>query len=88
MMQELSLKQSGLVDEKQVLKLGKWLAANEAVTGRFAQFGNSYILQAKRTDITKMSTLGFGSLKCTAGQEEELLAGLPELARKIAGLKK
>jgi len=87
-MQELSLQQSGLVDEKQVLKLGKWLAANEAVTGRFAQFGNTYILQAKRTDITTMNTLGFGSLKCTAGQEAELLAGLPELARKIAGLKK
>jgi hypothetical protein len=87
-MQELSLQQSGLVDEKQVLKLGKWLAANEAVTGRFAQFGNTYILQAKRTDITTMNTVGFGSLKCTAGQEEELLAGLPELARKIAGLNK
>jgi hypothetical protein len=87
-MQELKLQQSGLVDEKQVLKLGKWLAANEVVTGRFAQLGNSYVLQAKRTDITKMSTLGLGSLKCTAGQEEELLAGLPELARKIAGLKK
>jgi hypothetical protein len=87
-MQELSLQQSGLVDEKQVLKLGKWLAANESVTGRFAQFGNTYILQAKRTDITTMNTLGFGSLKCTAGQEAELLAGLPELARKIAGLKK
>jgi hypothetical protein len=87
-MQELSLQQSGLVDEKQVLKLGKWLAANEAVTGRFAQLGNAYILQAKRTDITTMSTLGLGSLKCTAGKEEELLAGLPELARKIAGLKK
>jgi hypothetical protein len=87
-MQELSLQQSGLVDEKQVLKLGKWLAANESVTGRFAQFGNTYILQAKRTDITTMNTLGFGSLKCAAGQEEELLAGLPELARKIAGLKK
>ncbi len=86
-MSELRLQQSGLVDEKQVAKLGKWLAANEAVTGQFAQFGNSYILQAKRTDITKMSTLGFGSLKCTTGKEEELLAGLPELARKIAGLK-
>jgi hypothetical protein len=87
-MQELSLQQSGLVDEKQVLKLGKWLAANESVTGRFAQFGNTYILQTKRTDLTTMNTLGFGSLKCTAGQEAELLAGLPELARKIAGLKK
>ena len=87
-MSELRLQQSGLVDEKQVVRLGKWLAANEAVTGMFTQFGNSYILQAKRTDITKMSTLGFGSLKCKAGQEEELLASLPDLARKIAGLEK
>ena len=87
-MSELRLQQSGLVDEKQVLKLGKWLAANEAVTGSLAQLGNSFILQAKRTDITKMSTLGFGSLKCKAGQEEELLTGLPDLARKIAGLEK
>ncbi len=87
-MQELRLQQSGLVDEKQALKLGKWLAANETVTGIFTQLGNSFILQAKRTDITTMSTMGFGTLKCTAGQEEELLAGLPELARKIAGLEK
>ena len=86
-MQELRLQQSGLVDEKQALKLGKWFAANETVTGRFTQLGNSFILQAKRTDITTMSTMGFGTLKCTAGQEEELLASLPELARKIAGLK-
>jgi hypothetical protein len=87
-MSELHLQQSGLVDEKQALKLGKWFAANETVTGRFSQLGNSFILQTKRTDITTMSTLGFGTLKCTAGQEEELLAGLPELARKIAGLEK
>jgi hypothetical protein len=65
-MQELSLLQSGLVDEKQAIKLGKWLSANEAVTGRIAQFGNSYILQAKRMDVTTMSTLGLGSLQCTA----------------------
>lgn len=87
-MQELSLQQSGLVDEKQIVKLGKWMAANEAVTGRFSQLGNAFILQAKRMDITTMNTLGIGSLKCSSGQEEELLAGLPELARKIAGLKK
>ncbi|PKN96159.1 MAG: hypothetical protein CVU43_22175, partial [Chloroflexi bacterium HGW-Chloroflexi-5] len=87
-MSELRLQQSGLVDEKQVVRLGKWLAANEAVTGMFTQFGNSYILQAKRTDITKMSTLGFGTLKCKAGQEEELLASLPDLARKLAGWEK
>jgi hypothetical protein len=86
--QELQLQQSGLVDEKQIVKLGKWLAANEAVSGQLSQLGNSYILQAKRTDITTMNTLGFASVKCQAGQEDALLAGLPELARKIAGIKK
>jgi len=86
-MQELNLRQSGLVDEKQVSKIGKWLSANEAVTGRFSQFGNAFILQTKRIDVTTMTTIGFGSLKCIIGHEEELLAGLPELARKIAGAK-
>ena len=86
-MSENRLQQSGLVDETQVIKIGKWLGADEAVTGRLAQLGNSFILQVKRTDITTTSTLGFGYLKCTTGQEEELLVGLPELARKIAGSK-
>ena len=85
---ELDLQKSGLVDESQAVKLDKWLAANEVVTGRLVLLGNSFILQAKRTDITTMNTLGFSSLQCIAGHEEELLAGLPELARKIAGLEK
>jgi len=34
-----------------------------------------------------MGTLGLGSLKCAAGQEEELLKGMPGLARRLAGLK-
>jgi len=87
-MQEFSLQESGLADQKQFLKIGKWLIANEAVTGLFAQFGNAYILQVKRMDVTTMSNLGFGTITCTAGKEEELLAGLPELARKISGLVK
>jgi len=86
-MQELKLQQSGLVDGKQMVELGKWLAANQAVTGRLAMLGSSYILQAKRTDIRTLGTMGLGSLKCSAGQEEELLKGMPGLARKLAGLK-
>jgi hypothetical protein len=86
-LQELNLQQSGLVDEKQIVKLGKWLAANEAVTGRLSSLGNTYILQAKLTDIRTMDTLGLGSLKCAAGQEEELLKGMPGLARRLVGLK-
>jgi hypothetical protein len=86
-MQELKLQHSGLVDEKGIVELGKWLAANQAVTGRLAMLGNSYVLQAKRTDIRTMGTLGLGTLKCSAGQEEELLSGIPVLARKLVGMK-
>jgi hypothetical protein len=87
-LQELKLQQSGLVDERQVVQLGKWLSANEAVTGRLAVLGTTYVLQAKRTDIKTLGTLGLGSLKCAEGQEDELLSGMPELARRLVGLKK
>ncbi len=86
-MQELKLQHSGLVDEKEIVELGKWLAANQAVTGRLAMLGNSYVLQAKRTDIKTMGTLGLGTLRCSSGQEEELLSGIPVLARKLIGMK-
>lgn len=85
-LQEMKLQQSGLVDEKQVLQLGKWLAANEAVTGRLSVLGSTYVLQAKRTDIQTMGTLGLGSLRCAAGHEDELLSGMPDLARRLVGL--
>jgi hypothetical protein len=49
--------------------------------------GNSYVLQAKRTDIKTMGTLGLGTLRCSSGQEEELLSGIPVLARKLIGMK-
>jgi hypothetical protein len=86
MLQEHKLQQSGLVDEKQVAQLGKWLAANESVTGRLAVLGNTYVLQAKRTDIQTLGTLGLGSLRCVAGHEDELLSGIAGLARRLVGL--
>jgi len=82
----LKLQQSGMVDEAQAVQMGKWLAANETVTGKLAQLGNLYVLQAKRTDVKTLGTLGIGSLKSSAGREEELLNGLPSLARKLVGL--
>ena len=87
-LEELKLQQSGLVNESQAVKLGKWLAANEAVSGRLAILGNAYVLQAKRIDISTMGTLGRGSLKCTAGHEEELLSGMPVLAKKLVDTRK
>jgi hypothetical protein len=82
-MEELKLQQSGLVDEKQVVKMGKWLAANEAVTGNLAIIGSTSILQVKRFDITTMGTIALGALKCKTGEEDELLSNIGELARKL-----
>ncbi|OPY93288.1 MAG: Curli production assembly/transport component CsgG [Syntrophaceae bacterium PtaU1.Bin231] len=85
-MEELKLQQSGMVDEGQAVQMGKWLAANETVTGKLAVLGSLYVLQAKRTDIQSLGTLGIGSLRSSMGKEEELLNGVPSLARKLAGL--
>lgn len=82
-MDEYKLQQSGLVDETQVVKMGKWLAANEAVTGNLAMIGESSIIQVKRIDIKTMGTIALGSLKCPVGREEELLNQMPQLARKL-----
>jgi len=82
-MDEYKLQQTSLVDEKQVVAVGKWLAANEAITGNLAVIGNVSILQAKRVDIRTLGTMALGSVKCSAGREDELLDKIPELARKL-----
>jgi hypothetical protein len=82
---EMKLQHSGLVDEKQAVRIGDWLAANEMVTGNLAALGQVYVLSAKRTDIGTLKALGMVSLKCRVGKEEDLLAGIPEIARKLAG---
>jgi hypothetical protein len=84
LMDELKFQQSGLVDEKQAVKLGKGMAANQVVTGRFGPLGGSYILQAKRIDVQSLGTKALGSLKCKQGEEELLLEQLPALAKKLA----
>lgn len=84
-MDELKLQQSGLVDEKQAVRIGDWLAANEMVTGKLAALGQVYVLSATRTDISTLRALGMGSVKCPVGKEEDLLSGIPEIARKLAG---
>lgn len=82
-MEELKLQQSGLVQEKEAVQMGQWLAARQSVTGRIASVGSTTFLQAKRTDIETMGTLSFGSLRAPAGREEDFLNDLPGLARKL-----
>jgi hypothetical protein len=82
-MEELKLQQSGLVREKDAVQMGRWLAAKQSITGRLGSLGGTTVLSTKRTDIETMGTLSIGSLKAAAGREEDLLNGLPDLARKL-----
>jgi hypothetical protein len=83
-LKEIELQMTGLVDEKQAVKVGKGLAANQIVLGRYGALGNTAILQAKRIDVESQGTLAMGSLKCSQGREDELLAHMSDLARKLA----
>jgi len=83
---EMTIQQTGLIDEKQAVKAGKGLAANQVVTGRLGMLGKTYILQAKRIDVETFATLGFASTKFVQGQEEDVLSKLPDLAKSLAGL--
>jgi len=84
-LKEIELQMTGLVDEKQAVQVGKGLAANQIVMGRYGALGKTAILQAKRVDVESQGTLAMGSLKCSQGQEDELLAQMSDLARKLAG---
>ncbi len=83
---EMTLQQTGLIDEKQAVKAGKGLAANQIITGKLGMLGKTYILQAKRIDVETFATLGFASTKFVQGQEEDVLSRLPDLAKSLAGL--
>jgi hypothetical protein len=80
---EMELQQSGLVDERQAVRAGKGMAAAQIVVGQFGIVGNISILQLKRIDVETQATLGMESLRCHQGREEELLAGLGELALRL-----
>jgi transposase len=84
---EMGLQQTGLVEERQAVRAGKGLAAVQIVLGQFGVVGSMSVLQVKRIDVETQGTLGIGSLRCAKGREEELLAGLSDLARKLAGKK-
>jgi hypothetical protein len=85
-LEEMALQQTGLIDEKQAVKTGKGLAANQVVTGRLGQLGKIFVMQAKRVDVETFATLGISSVKFTEGQEDEALNKLPDFARSLVGL--
>lgn len=81
--QEVTLGQTGLIDEKQAVQAGKALAAKQIIVGRLASIGKSSLLQAKRIDTETHSTMAISSIKCKQGKEEVLLDQMEELADKL-----
>jgi hypothetical protein len=75
-----------LIDEKQAVTMGKGVAADQVVTGRLALDGEAFVVQAKRTGVDTVATLGRASLTFRAGQEGEVMKRLPAFARELMGL--
>ena len=82
--EELKLQQSGLVDESQAIKIGKWLNAEDAINGRVSSLGSVIVLQTKRINIKTMETVALGSIQCPVGNEEKLLYEVTKLAKELA----
>jgi hypothetical protein len=87
-LEEMALQQTGLIDEKQAVKTGKGLAANQVVTGQLGLLGKTLVMQAKRVDVETFTTLSLVSTKFTEGQEDEVLKKLPDFVRTLAGQQK
>ena len=81
--QEVSLGQTGLIDEKQAVQAGKALAASQIIVGRLNSIGKRSVLYAKRINTETHSTMSISSLKCKQGEEEVLLDRMKELAGKL-----
>ncbi len=84
-LQEMALQQTGLIDEKEAVKTGRGLAASQVVTGRLGLLGRTFVMQTKRIDVETFATLSLTSEKFRQGQEEEVLARMPEFALRLAG---
>jgi len=82
-LQELELRNSGLMDEKQAVQLGKGVSAREVVTGRLGSLGKNFVLQAKRISVESFRTISIESLKSGLGEEDNLLEGIPGLAGRL-----
>ena len=74
------------LDEKQAISMAKEVAADQVVTGRLALDGEAFVVQAKRTGVEAVTTLGRASLTFKAGQEGEVMKKLPGFARELMAL--
>jgi hypothetical protein len=74
------------INMKQAISVGKEVAADQVVTGRLGVDGDAFVVQARRLGVETAATLGRASLTFKAGQEGEVMKGLPKFSRELMAL--
>ncbi len=78
-MDEMKTGESGLLEEGKALRLGKWLAANQSVSGEFHPGNPVDPPGAGGTDLETAGIMAAASIRLREGKEEELWTALPQL---------
>ncbi len=82
-MEELALQQTGVVDEKTAVEVGKQLGAKFVITGSVAKPGSFYNINAILIDVETGTAINAASI--AAREKDEVLKKVPELALKLTG---
>lgn len=80
---ELKMTQSGLVDEKTAVRLGRWLGAKEYISGRLERVGDFYVLSLRRVDMETTRILSMASIKKPRGEEVTIFNDLSLAVKKL-----
>jgi TolB-like protein len=80
-MEELALQQTGIVDDKTAVQIGKQIGAKFVITGSITKPGSLYTINATLIDVE--TGAGITAASVEAKEKDEMLKMVPELALKL-----
>ena len=81
--EELAFQQTGVVDEKTAVEVGKQLGAKFVITGNVMKPGSFYTVNAILIDVETGTAINAASI--SAKEKDDVLKMVPELALKLTG---
>lgn len=82
---QMTQQQIEMIDKKQAASMGREAGADQVVTGSLSLEGESFVAQAKRTDVETATPLGRATLTFKEGDEGDVMKRLPEFVRELMG---
>lgn len=82
-MEELAFQQTGVVDEKTAVEVGKQIGAKFVIAGSLTKPGSFYTVNALLIDVETGTAINAASL--SAKKQDDILQNVPELALKLTG---